>query len=274
MNNKIKNIFSIFILSFILYQNTISYICSINYECNKCDYCGEEEINNYTACNYYNMFCRQYTSYFDYYYSYSSFLKREYTDFFESNPLTYNFCGEKEYTVEDEKEVNIFSSNNKIFVNDIFYHCHYIINVKENSEAFLSFKLFKNEESNELRNLNFEITTMTFFYGQEKEEIQPIYPSNLRSYRKEILLESVKKIEIFLDFLEKDYKQPEEILEIKINDANSTISKKSSSSSSLETALGSIAGSILAIGLVVFIVYYFCGKKEVVKETTYVCRIF
>ena len=77
-----------------------------------------------------------------------------------------------------------------------------------------------------------------------------------------------------MDFLEKDYKQPEEILEIKINDANSTISKKSSSSSSLETALGSIAGSILAIGLLVFIVYYFCGKKEVVKETTYVCRIF
>ena len=272
MNIEIKNIFFIVILSFILYQNTTSYICSINYDCKKCNYCGEE-INNYTTCNYYNMFCRQYYTYFDYSYTYSSFLKREYTNYFESNPLTYNFCGKKEYTLEDEKEMNVFSSDNKIFANDTFYHCHYIINVKEDSGAYLTFKLFKNEKSNELRNLNFEITTMAYYYGQEKEEIQPIYPSNLRSYQKEILLESVEKIEIFLDFLEKDYKQPEEILEIKINDADSTTSKKSSSSS-LGTVFGSLAGSIGAIALVGGIFYYACGRKEVVVEERSACRIF
>ena len=77
-----------------------------------------------------------------------------------------------------------------------------------------------------------------------------------------------------MDFLEKDYKQPEEILEIKINDADSTSPKKSSSSSSLGTVLGSLGGSIVVIGFAVCICYIYCGKKEEVKETTYVCRIF
>lgn len=80
-----------------------------------------------------------------------------------------------------------------------------------------------------------------------------------------IFLETVKTIEIFLDFLELNYTQPEEILEIKliIFDKESSSSSSSSNASTIGGAIGGLCCLIIIFGVAY---YCCCGKSKSKNE--------
>lgn len=169
MINIKKGFFFNMILFFNLYQNIIG-LCSVDYYCSQCSYCE----NVQDSCNYYNIFCKERVSLLSIEYKYSSFLRKEYINYYESISDNMNFCGETEFTLNDGKEITIFSSHNKIFKNDIYFHCHYIINAKTDSTVYASIKLLQNKDSNELRYLEFVISKIIKYSNKEKEEIDSI----------------------------------------------------------------------------------------------------
>ena len=155
MINMQKYFFFILNLFIFLYQNINSDICSYDYSCEACTKC-EGDMGDYSSCNYYNIFCTYYKTWYSYEYTYSNFLKNEYVKFYSADLDINNFCGQNEYTLKSGEQINIFSSHNKIFTTNKYYHCYYLINVN-NEEFSISYKLKRNEDSNELRHLSFLI---------------------------------------------------------------------------------------------------------------------
>ena len=213
MLNIQKYFFFILNLFIFLYQNINSSICSPEYLCDKCTQC-EGDMNDYSSCNYYNIFCQKPNNLFNLFgveYNYFTFLKKEYIKFYTADLDNNIFCGQNEYTLRSAEQINIFSSHNKSFTTNKYYHCTYLININ-NEESSLSYKLIRNEDSNEIRYLSFRIMEIINYYNKESEEIVLLNHKELRSKSVEYSLKSVEKIEIFFDFLDKNYSQPEEIL--------------------------------------------------------------
>ena len=85
----IKNIISFINVFLLLSQSLSKPLCITNLDCDSCEYCGlESEI--YSSCFYRNMFCKN-----DSKIIYSSYLKEEYSIFFDYEPESDDFCGEE-----------------------------------------------------------------------------------------------------------------------------------------------------------------------------------
>ena len=263
---KIIGILTFFIFN-TLYQITISSnICNSDYNCNNCEYCGQQA-NNYNSCFYYQMLCKE-----NYVITYSPFIKTQYTTLFESDSEIAAFFGQKEYTLRDQENgFTLLNTQDKTFPRDKYIHCHYIIN-KEIENSSIDFKLSKNSKSNELRNLKIEISNI-YSLSNGKEESESINHSRLRKYSSlNANLYDYKKVEIFVDFLELNYQQPEEIFEIVINLSNDNSDSSSSSNGGI---IGGAIGGIAGLALIGGIAYCFCCKKEtyIVEKKSY-CIIF
>ena len=80
----------------------------------------------------------------------------------------------------------------------------------------------------------------------------------------------IYKIEIFIDFLESGYYQPEEIFQIKVSFSHTNESSKSYSS-----AIGGAVGGFAGVAVIIGVIVCCCRKKEVIvveKESN--CQIF
>lgn len=267
MLNIQKYFFFILNLFIFLYQNIKSNICSPDYSCDKCTQC-EGDMNDYSSCNYYNIFCIKSKSWYSIEYNFYTFLKKEYIKFYTADSDINNFCGQNEYTLKSGEQIDIFSSHNKIFTINKYYHCTYLININD-EESSLSYKLVRNEDSNEIRYLSFHIMEIINYYNKESEEIVSINHKDLRSKSAEYSLNSVEKIEIFFDFLDKNYSQPEEILEIKLTSknkksesSNNDNNNNNESSSGLGGILGGSLGGVLAFVIIGVLIYYCCCRKD------------
>ena len=255
---------TIFFILYILVPNTIEeYICESVYRCDTCNYCGTST-NNYTSCFYYNIFCKN-----EYYkLTYSPFMKSTLINIFQNDSSITSFCGQKEYIIDNTTdEVVIFNSQDKNFIKDKYIHCHYYINTESVVEysPYFYFSLSKNMNSTEPRNLKFELSNI-YKKSDDSEEIELLSHSQLRPKNNfKINIETEKTVEIFLDFLESNYTQPEEILEIKFI----IFDKKSSSSSSSSNAatIGGAIGGILCLIIIGGVAYYCCCGKSESNET-------
>lgn len=206
--------------------------------------------------------------------TYSPFIKSQYIALFESDSEIATFCGQKEYTLKDqENSFSLLNTQDKAFPQNKYIHCHYIIN-SEIKYSTIYFTLSKNSKSNEIRNLKFEISNI-YTYSNGKEESESISHSHLRSYTSlKANLDETKKLEIFVDFLELNYQQPEEIFEIKID----IVKNDDSSSSNIGIIGGSIGGALGGIVLIIGIYYCFCRRETNVAVVEYEkkpsCKIF
>ena len=259
MKNSILFIYLFFNL---LVQQAVENICHRSIYCGICSFCGEST-NNYTSCFYYNILCQS-----DYLgllevYKYSPLLKNTLINLFKNDSDITNFCGQEEYNFESiASNITIFNNKDKIFPKDKYIHCHYLINTTNiiKNEPYLSFVLSNNSNSTELKSLQFELFTI-YTNSQTKEKIEPIKYSNLQKYENLKLIEEIKIIDIFLDFLELNHDQPEEILEIKLNfKKNNT---NSTSSSSFAGLITSLVGGFVAICVLIGILYATCHFRLV-----------
>ena len=259
---------------------TSTVICDGDKRCNFCDYCGKDT-KNYDSCFYYNIFCYDSSSInlFYNYYKYSLFYKKEYIQYYEKDNDIISFCGQTEYSLDNQEEnFTLCDSCEKTFPKNKNMHCHYIITKSEESISVeIQFKT-KNENVNEDRHLNVTISNLIKYDSKDEEEIN-IY-SNSKIHRSPItyMFTDISKIEIFIDFLESDYNQPEEIFQIKfyinkkdktdsnkdkedLNNDEEDSSKDKKDSSNKETILGS-AGGIIGLLILGLLICYCCRKKE------------
>ena len=101
-----------------------------------------------------------------------------------------------------------------------------------------------------------------------KENVESINQERVRSKNSyDIYLDDENEVEIFLDFLELNYNDPEEILEIKLINFK-TQSKKSSSSSGNGGTIGGVIGGIGGLIIICAIVYCCCCKNKTKASPT------
>lgn len=239
-----------FILNLILQNIISSDICHYKIKCGDCEYCGKDT-KNYESCFYYNFFCLNYINWYtSATLTYSAFYKNEYINYFEQDPVINAYCGQTEYTLKkQESDLIIFDSKNKTFPKNKTIHCHYIIKAdvekyEEFNKPVLEYKITKNEEPDEDRHLKFQLSNIYKYNSKEEDAIQSFSYSEIKGSATGSFYDVIK-IEIFLDFLEQNYNQPEEIFQIKVtfNDEN----KESKSNGSIIG--GTIGGTIGGIAV-------------------------
>ena len=264
----------IFFFICLYYANASNALCHIKQNCNYCDYCGKET-NNYESCSYYNIFC--YNSYvWTSESSYSQFYKKEYIEYFDKDNEIKSFCGTAEFLLDNKTlnktDLTIFDSQEKIFPKNKTMHCHYSITTigEANHNPKLEFKMLRNENVNEDRHLQFQISNI-IKYNSEKEELESYSQSQIQRRSATFDLTRSTKFEIFIDFLESGYNQPEEIFQIKVSFSH----HKEESSKSIGSTIGGVVGGIGGLIVIVGVVAYCCRKKEVyVVEKESNCQIF
>ena len=266
--NKI-NLWTAYIYFFICFCNVITSadICDVDHNCNNCNYCGKNT-KNYNSCYYYNIFCYETSGSFFLYknYKYSQFYKTEYTQNFEKDNDIKSFCGQIEYSLDNQEGFTLFDSNGKTFPKNKNMHCHYIININgESKNAELEFKMSKNEKANEDRHLKVIISNLIKYNSKNEEEPQFYSNSQIHSGPLNYALSEITKIEIFIDFLESGYNQPEEIFQITVN---------KDSKKSYAGTIGGAIGGFLALLLIICLGYYCCCTKTVNVKEESTCQIF
>ena len=240
-------------------QNTLeNNTCTSTYYCDDCEYCGVST-NNFTSCFFYNMVCRY--SYLTL--TYSPFMKNSLINYYKTFSDLTTFCGKSEIKFGNNNEINIFNSQNKTFPKDKYIHCYYSIKIANITQRklYLNFDLVKNSNSKEARNLNFNFIII-FKEPDGTENIESIDQDYLRSRNTvEKYLNNENEVEIYLDFMELNYLDPEEILKINLINFK-TQSKKSSSSSGSGAAIGGGLGGVVGLIIIVVIIYYCCCNKK------------
>ena len=191
MSKKYFNIIFFFIFSFLVSNTIENSICTSDYSCNRCDYCGTST-NNFTSCFYYNMLCSQgfYTI------TYSPFMKNTLISLFQQDSYVTSFCGQKEYNIDNTTdEIIIFNSRDKNFAKDKYLHCYYLLNTENviQFNPYLYIELSKNQNSKEPRDLKFELSNI-YTKSDDTESTGSINHSRLRpSNSLKIFLENEKK---------------------------------------------------------------------------------
>ena len=223
---------------------------------------------------------------------YSSYLKEEYSIFFDYEPESDDFCGEVEYELEKMNDtIILFTSKNK----ESSIRCHYSINSINNSAdyPYLQISLNNIPKSNETRDFKADIGVIFTLADSHKEEVEAINDSKLVDKYYINTLKSTARFEMFLDF-EPKRENPNEILEIKLNfgkkfynftkkyyktnydddysSSTSTSTSEESSSSDSATIGGAIGGGGVVGALIFFGIIYCCcfrtEKRLVEVETT------
>lgn len=248
------------ILFFIIcfYNVNSADICDNDHKCNNCDYCGKNT-KNYQSCSYSNMFCYEAYGMLLLYrdYTYSQFYKNEYIEYFEKDDEIKSFCGETEFSTGNGKGFTIFDSQDKIFPKNKNIHCHYILNLNgESNYPVLEFKISKNEKVNEDKNLKFKISN--FITYNSKEELKFHSYTDIKTSPLKYTFTEAKKIEIFIDFLESSYNQPEEVFQIIVNVDKEEEESTNSNGAAIGGGIAGVVGFIIIIG----IVGYCCSSSK------------
>lgn len=171
--------------------------------------------------------------------------------------------------LNNNDEITIFNSKNKTFPKDKYAHCHYSINIIGNitqRKLYLNVNLLKNSNSKEPRNLKFN-SIIIYKSLDGTEDTISINEENARKNTWSVYLNNENGVEIFMDFLELKYNDPEEILEIKLINLQK---KSSSSSSGDEATIGGVAGGIAGCIILLIIIYCCCcaNKTETSSKNT------
>jgi hypothetical protein len=197
-------------------------------------------------------------------------MKSSLINYYKTFPDLTTFCGKNEINFGNSNdEIIIFNSQNKTFPKDKYIHCHYSINIGNIAQRklYLNVDLLKNSNSKEPRNLNFNFIFI-FKTLDGKENVESINQDKIRSKNSyDIYLDVENEVEIFLDFLELNYNDPEEILKIKLFNIK-TQSKKSSSSSGNGGTIGGVIGGIAGLIIICAIVYCCCCKNKAEANST------
>ena len=201
-----KIIFLIIIFSQV-YDN--EQTCSFNIDCNDCDFCGEES-EDYTGCNYDNIFCKEDTQHF-----FSPRLKSEYDTFFRKDSEVNEFCGQGKIEFDLQKNpVLIFDVNKNKFPKGKLVHCSYTFNRIDNFKKYEPSLVIQFNPDQKNIDLKFKII-IEFTSVDELKTQKLITNDDLR--KNNIFEETLKDIEeilIFIDFLNNEYNS-DEVLEMK-----------------------------------------------------------
>lgn len=183
--------------------------CSFNIDCNDCDFCGEET-EDYSTCNYDNIFCKGDNQHF-----YSPRLKSEYDSFFRKDSEVSEFCGKGEIEFDLQKEpVLIFDVNKNNFPKRKLVHCSYSLNRIDNYKKYEPSLLIKfNPDQNNI-DLKFKIIIELTSADEVKTQKLITNDDLANNNIFEETLKDSEELLIFIDFLNNEYNS-NEVLEMK-----------------------------------------------------------
>jgi len=271
------SLISLYIISLQIQIINASNICSPEYFCDECQYCGQET-KVYSYCSYYNTFCKNAKNTL----IYSSDLIHEYDGFFNLHTDIESFCGYGVYILTDylyyakENEILIFSSENKSSNSSMNMHCRYAINAFDATRfnPRIVFERIRNTNSKENKFLKYQISSiLTYDFDDSSERIETFsysYMGNSQYSKKEVALNEAIYFDVFVDFLDKIDIDSNEVLRIKIifdkyyEKEEETWKKandeEENSSSSSSTSTGEKAGGI-SIGTIIVAIIVYCYFK-------------
>ena len=209
MNASQFTIFKIIFLIIFSQVNDYEQTCSFNIDCNDCDFCGEES-EDYSTCNYDNIFCKGDTQHF-----FSPRLKSEYDTFFRKDSKVNEFCGKGEIEFDLQKNpVLIFDVNKNNFPKGKLVHCSYTFNRIDNYKKYEPSLVIQFNPDQKNIDLKFKII-IEFTSVDELKTQKLITNDDLRNNNIfEETLKDTEELLIFVDFLNNEYNS-DEVLELK-----------------------------------------------------------
>ena len=172
----------------------------------KCKNCGED--NNYSECNYYNLFCETNSgiTYFDEY-------ENKYIDYFSNNNDLNNICGNQILTIDTKKNkynFEILKINNESttqqFLKNQKIHCYYEFennfykDINKNISLIIEHQNSENINSSDTNKINFNIIIMLYSQSTSAN----IFDLNKNSLNNSIDLIELKYYTAFALFIDID----------------------------------------------------------------------
>ncbi len=256
-------IYTIFI-ALLIHSYISQEICNYYNDCT-CTFCGENE--DYTTCDFINLFCENGTNVFT-----SKFLnlKNRYMNYFKKEKDNEIFCGlQKDVEIKDNTETAIIKTG-KSYTKGKPVHCYYNVNYNNYKKynPLMTYEILDNGANK----LNFDLIVLyqnttdneTELFTYEELKLGP-YSINVTNY---------DKVELFLDFKANDYSHIDEVFTVKVK-LNLKEGEIEEDSSNNNTLIGGIGGSIAGLILIVGIAYCCCCREktyEVQEKSS--CAIF
>ena len=243
-------IYTIFI-ALLIHSYISQEICNYYNDC-ICTICGENE--DYTNCDFINLFCEKGTNVFT-----SKFLnlKSRYMNYFKREKDNEIFCGQqKDVQIKDNNETAIIKTGQSYTMGKPV-HCYYDVNYKNKKyNPLMTYEILDNGDNK----LNFDLIvlyqnttdTKTDLFTYEDLKLGP-YSINVTNY---------DKVELFLDFKANDYSHIDEVFTVKVKLNLKEGEKEDEEDSSINTLFGEIGGAVVGIALIVVIAYCCCCRKK------------
>ena len=271
----LRRINAVLLLTIVSYIILDTEICSYYNNCS-CTYCGED--NNFTNCNYINLFCDEGENYFQY--SFGTY-KNLYMNYFNGTDEQ-SFCGKQKNNIDYSISENILVKTGNNYIKESRVHCYYEFGLESfyyNLNPQLIFEIIDGKNK-----LHFNLITV---YIMKENWYTYAYvdlytDEDIRNGTAAINISEYDSMEFYIDFKENQYSEIGEALQIKVTLDKIIPRKKDSDDKG--TVLGSIFGTIggIIILLIAGVIIYnsgvkcddCCRKEVVVLEKRTICKIF
>ena len=223
--------------------------CDMDKDCDTCVICGKNT-NNYCACNFYNVYCRNsklnaYTILSDFLFSYDGCLKNNYEN--------EDICGDSNQSIDIGiyNQITFKSTSQRNFV------CFYNIKKIKNNNNDINILLTK--DSDEPINFNIHLV---IYYNYDKIKISSRINCLSSSNHLEIIESEAERISMYVDIPDGKNMDKISIIFGMDNTEEKIISKKKSKNVNDIVIYGSILG-IFCVFLIVFIICLYKKCKKV-----------
>ena len=248
------------LLFYLIISSIIKFIstkedCTLLTDCKECEFCGNST-QEYSSCNFYNIFCEYPDS--DNY-DYNRKMKNLYSNYFRSDSDINSFCGEKNTILSSMKDSFVISTlkiNSNLLTKKL--HCDYYIQNKyyyehNSDKAGLSLKL-KSPNGSANGNNRLKLNIFLIFTSSTSLRFQNINDTQIRNNDYSKSIDKFTDLEILIDF--EDNGNGEEYLEISIETDN-----PSKQIRIIYIIVLVVCAVLLLLIIVLIILYIFIRKK-------------
>ena len=244
-----------------LLSSLISYIlgkqdCSLEVNCNDCEFCGKNS-GDYSKCNFSNIFCKNYDTEK---YTFDSKFMDNYSGHFRSEGQINTICGNKDILLDETKDnINILDlkSNDNI---PNYFHCDYYIKneyyYKHKTDSVkLNIDIKSNNTDTDVK-LKFEIYII--YDTSSGTKLTNMDDEHLRNSYAKISLDTITEMFILIDFYNiNSNSNNDESLSIKLETDNPSIELRK-----IYIIIIIVSTVIILVIIGLFILYCYLKKRH------------
>ena len=199
-------------------------VCNLYNECKDCYFCGDIENEDYSACTYENLFCKNDEKY----YHYNSSLGVKYSNYFRNQNEINSFCGQTTFILNSVRDSFIIFDkklNTQSSPLSHSYHCNFgIINKyyynHERDKATLKIEIKELNQDNINNNKMIKFNMFMIYVNGEYIKFSNLTDNSIRGKGLSKVLDSISELELLIDFTNENPIITEESLVISIETKN------------------------------------------------------